>query len=889
MRMMGDFDGSANALWTLYGKEAKSYDNSRIQTLKDDMDGVLIFVRSYLLFISLTDTIMLISLALQAGLFSAALTSFIIDSKQNLTASPSDRMVYYLQQNVALLSRISEQIYTVNPQATLPLTPPPPFPAFEPPASDVRINTFWFMSLVFSLSAALLAILVQQWVRDYMHVFQQYSDPLKSARLRQYLHDGCEGWYMPAVAEAIPGLLHLSLFLFFVGLCDSILRINTAIGLSTTLPVGIVGLLYIFTTFAPVIFPNSPYRNSFSILIWYLAQELSLRRYKDRNSDGATKSVSPNMAQGQMQLAMEETEGRKRRDERGIRWLLDNLIEDPEAEITELFLATIPGSFNGEWGEEVWKEVFEVTGDEGKRASRDEYAVEPWRLDADFAATPMPLSLPSRAGTVRNLFKSVVGALGIRKTGDSLNNVLLPAPGPPDLRLQPAIVPIRGEDAARKLSRLVAHTLDSWRHRGLSETDGAWRARLRACIETIGSLVCLANTDLDEFGDIVKLLGDIGGVEKTHESSLVGTDESFVKRWTCLSLMVIRRILVRDELMQYLAWNTAGDLENREAIGHRRTLTGAQMIDKTFDEAWGYIRNLHSALYPPERLTDEQVKQTIRHHEHQISALERISTEADSLKQLDWAIFDVQSYIGTLSCGITTQLPGVQFDKYAEPSAPVPFSQFGAGSRDPLPYHFILPAQKLKSVCSIASTFRNILQGQWDPEAYMEMKKNLEVFDGLDLRRGNPLEQQLWRLQDLQRGGFGFTVELFFLTLKQLLSTSSSKESRSSLYIYTFRNITSQWRWYKDSLGTQKLLLDMVTSPHCIISNFDYPDYITDELLVLLGNVFEGQTGPHIDSAVQWLTQQLPPQQHLEYYRRRRSTFWAKALGVITRVRARSS
>ena len=47
-RMIGDFDGSANSLWTLYGKEAKSYDEARIQTLKEDMDGVLIFVRSYL-------------------------------------------------------------------------------------------------------------------------------------------------------------------------------------------------------------------------------------------------------------------------------------------------------------------------------------------------------------------------------------------------------------------------------------------------------------------------------------------------------------------------------------------------------------------------------------------------------------------------------------------------------------------------------------------------------------------------------------------------------------------------------------------------------------------------------------------------------------------------
>lgn len=48
--MIGDFDDSANALWTLYGKEAKSHDGARIQTLKDDMDGVLIFVRLYSVF-----------------------------------------------------------------------------------------------------------------------------------------------------------------------------------------------------------------------------------------------------------------------------------------------------------------------------------------------------------------------------------------------------------------------------------------------------------------------------------------------------------------------------------------------------------------------------------------------------------------------------------------------------------------------------------------------------------------------------------------------------------------------------------------------------------------------------------------------------------------------
>jgi len=43
--MIGDFDGSSNALWTLFRDEAKSHDDARINTLKDDMEGVLIFVR----------------------------------------------------------------------------------------------------------------------------------------------------------------------------------------------------------------------------------------------------------------------------------------------------------------------------------------------------------------------------------------------------------------------------------------------------------------------------------------------------------------------------------------------------------------------------------------------------------------------------------------------------------------------------------------------------------------------------------------------------------------------------------------------------------------------------------------------------------------------------
>jgi hypothetical protein len=39
-----DFDDGANALWSLYGKQAKTYDEAHIQRLVADMDGIPTFV-----------------------------------------------------------------------------------------------------------------------------------------------------------------------------------------------------------------------------------------------------------------------------------------------------------------------------------------------------------------------------------------------------------------------------------------------------------------------------------------------------------------------------------------------------------------------------------------------------------------------------------------------------------------------------------------------------------------------------------------------------------------------------------------------------------------------------------------------------------------------------
>jgi Family of unknown function (DUF6535) len=91
-----------------------------------------------------------------------------------------------------------------------------------------------------------------------MRVFKRYSDPLKSARLRQYLYEGVEGWYMPVLADAVPSLFHNSVFLFLFGIGDSVMH-NTTVGVSTTIPIEKSSLFYVFTRLSPARWPQSRY------------------------------------------------------------------------------------------------------------------------------------------------------------------------------------------------------------------------------------------------------------------------------------------------------------------------------------------------------------------------------------------------------------------------------------------------------------------------------------------------------------------------------------------------------------------------------------------------------------------------------------------------------
>ena len=390
----------------------------------------------------------------------------------------------------------------------------------------------------------------------------------------------------------------------------------------------------------------------------------------------------------------------------------------------------------------------------------------------------------------------------------------------------------------------------------------------------------------------MKLLGDTGTAEKTRDLSSVETDGPFVMRWTCLSLLIIRSILDRSASVREKAKLAVETLAGEDDTGDDRALTGAQNIDGTLQNARSSLLQLNNALIQP-GVDSEQVTSILRHYEPQVSQLENICNDADRLSLVDQQVFDVQSFIVTNSQGITHQLPGVQLDDFDSETGPVPVQSSGLVERSdeyPRLGQFIFPGQTLKSICSLGTTFRTALDGMWNADAHRELLENVKGFLQVPNWKGNLLQRQLWRLQDLRDGGgLGFTVELYFLTLKQLLSipsSSSSNESHSPLYIGAFRAISSDWAKYRHSLGTQKLLLDMILPSHGIISEFRYPTDVTDEFLELLGNILKGQGGSHLDDAMQVLS---APDIYYASYGDEQDAFRANVLRAITEARVSSS
>ena len=187
----------------------------------------------------------------KAGLFSAVLSAFLVESYQALQPDSQGQMIFLLQ-------IIATQNYTFNSGLLNVTSPPQSLPAFEPPAWALRVNGLWFASLIVSLATASFGMLVKSWLREYLAVDQ--LAPQLRLRARQYRYPGLQKWKVSEIAASLPLLLQLALGLFFIGLCFFTAEIDSRMSLTSLPLVAAWAFFFLLTTIAPLVSPRCPFK-----------------------------------------------------------------------------------------------------------------------------------------------------------------------------------------------------------------------------------------------------------------------------------------------------------------------------------------------------------------------------------------------------------------------------------------------------------------------------------------------------------------------------------------------------------------------------------------------------------------------------------------------------
>ena len=183
----------------------------------------------------------MISECVKAGLFSAVVTAFIIESYKGLKQDSSEVA------NVLLLRILAQLEGSTNGTATAQsLT----VPMFSPEPSAVRINILWFLSLIFSLATVLIGIIALQWLREHLRP-QADLEPQIAFSLHHLNLESLDRWYLPQIFTALPLLLQVGLVLFLAGISDFLWNLNHTVAVPITVAVGFSLFFLLWTTVLP--------------------------------------------------------------------------------------------------------------------------------------------------------------------------------------------------------------------------------------------------------------------------------------------------------------------------------------------------------------------------------------------------------------------------------------------------------------------------------------------------------------------------------------------------------------------------------------------------------------------------------------------------------------
>ncbi|KAK7038439.1 hypothetical protein R3P38DRAFT_2697106 [Favolaschia claudopus] len=287
-----------------------------------------------------------------AGLFSAVLTAFLIESYKTLNPDPDDL-------TILLLTRISEQIAASANGNASNIPPPLELNDGGPTRAALACNALWFLSLGLSLSCALIATLLEQWAREFLHRTDIHSAPVIRARIFSFLYYGLRRFNMHAVVDIIPLLLHLSLLLFFSGLVAFLAPVNTGIAIIAAIMLFVIATTYSVLTVFPLRYLDSPYRTPLTGMFWKLFQYFKIRWNPSRHPSppwladeaGHSETAGETMVVAISRVATTRSEERASRDLNALVWTMKSLADDTEL---EPFVDAISDIL---WGPDGWRET----------------------------------------------------------------------------------------------------------------------------------------------------------------------------------------------------------------------------------------------------------------------------------------------------------------------------------------------------------------------------------------------------------------------------------------------------------------------------------------------------------------------------------------------------
>ncbi|KAJ8085463.1 hypothetical protein PM082_004279 [Marasmius tenuissimus] len=214
--MLESKDHTTDKAWEAVMKRVDAIDAGMEQGWKEDIDTLLVF----------------------AGLFSAVVTAFTVESYQWLSEDPSD-------QTVLLLTQISAQL-----NGRHVTTESSKVPSFTPSPSVIRINAFWFLSLTLGLVDALFGLMRKQWLREYRRATNTQT-PEQWLTLRCFRSDSFERWHVASLLAALPIILELALFSFLAGALELLWMQHRIPFAVAAIVIGSAVAFYIATTLLP--------------------------------------------------------------------------------------------------------------------------------------------------------------------------------------------------------------------------------------------------------------------------------------------------------------------------------------------------------------------------------------------------------------------------------------------------------------------------------------------------------------------------------------------------------------------------------------------------------------------------------------------------------------